>query len=85
MPFERCFIRCVSCLCPSLPAQVVSIDGKTERGSHHGAERAIHLVSAFGSGLDVVPGQVRTVDRSNEINAIPELPDALLLRGHRDD
>jgi predicted transposase YbfD/YdcC len=79
--FERCFIRWVSSLCPSLAAQVVAIDGKTVRGSHHGAERAIHLVSAFGSGLGMVLGQVRTADKSNEITAIPELLDALLLKG----
>ncbi|MFL9933827.1 ISAs1 family transposase [Paraburkholderia sp. RL18-103-BIB-C] len=40
-----------------------------------------HLVSAYGSGLGIVLGQVRTADKSNEITAIPELLDALLLKG----
>jgi len=79
--FERCFIRWASSLCPALAGQVVAIDGQTVRGSHRGAERAIHLVSAYGSGLGMVLGQVRTADKSNEITAIPELLDALLLKG----
>ncbi|MGF6604968.1 putative transposase YbfD/YdcC [Paraburkholderia sp. GAS448] len=59
----------------------MSIAGKTVRGSHQRGERAIHLVSAYGSGLGVVLGQVRTADKSNEITAIPELLDALQLKG----
>jgi predicted transposase YbfD/YdcC len=79
--FEACFIRWMSGLIPSLVDQVVAIDGKTVRGSHQRDQRAIHLVSAYGAGLGVVLGQVRTADRSNEITAIPELIDALLLKG----
>ncbi|CAN7153577.1 ISAs1 family transposase [Caballeronia sp. LjRoot34] len=79
--FEACFIRWMSHLCPALVDQVVAIDGKTVRGSHRAGERAIHLVSAYGCGLGVVLGQVRTADKSNEITAIPELLDALLLKG----
>lgn len=46
-----------------------------------GDQRALHLVSAYGSGLGVVPRQVRKANKSNEITAIPELLDALLLKG----
>jgi predicted transposase YbfD/YdcC len=60
---------------------VVAIDGKTVRGSHRRGQRAIHLVSAYGSGLGVVLGQVRTAEKSNEVTAIPELVDALILKG----
>ncbi|WP_243751420.1 ISAs1 family transposase [Paraburkholderia sp. BL10I2N1] len=88
--FEACFIRRMSRLCPTLTGQVVAIDGKTVRGSHQRGERAIHLVSAYGCGLGVVLGQVRTAEKSNEITAIPglldpprELPSgrALMLKG----
>ncbi|OJA85846.1 ISAs1 family transposase [Burkholderia ubonensis] len=79
--FEACFMRWMSPLLPTLSGQVVAIDGKTVRGSHRNGERAIHLVSAFGSGLGAMLGQVRTADKSNEITAIPELLDALLLKG----
>ncbi|HEX7933507.1 MAG TPA: ISAs1 family transposase [Paraburkholderia sp.] len=79
--FEACFIRWMSHLFPTLTDQAVAIDGKTVRGSHQGGQRAIHLVSAYGSGLGIMLGQVRTADKSNEITAIPELLDALLLKG----
>ena len=48
--FEACFIRWTAQLCPALADQVVAIDGKTVRGSR-GDQRALHLVSAYGSGL----------------------------------
>jgi predicted transposase YbfD/YdcC len=64
-----------------LAGQVVAIDGRTVRGFHQRGGCAIDLVSAYGSGLGMVPGQVRTADKSNEITAIPELLDALLLKG----
>ena len=51
------------------------------RGSHQRGQRAVHLVSAYGAGLGVVLGQVRTADKSDEITAIPELPEALQLKG----
>ncbi|MFD1558849.1 ISAs1 family transposase [Paraburkholderia silviterrae] len=79
--FEACFMRWVAPLCPALHDQVVAIDGKTVRGSHHDGARAIHLVSAYGCGLGVVLGQQRTAGHSNEITAIPALLDALLLKG----
>ncbi len=79
--FEACFIRWTAHLCPALADQVVAIDGKTVRGSHRGEQRALHLVCAYGSGLGMALGQVRTADKSNEITAIPELLDALLLKG----
>jgi hypothetical protein len=79
--FEACFIRWMSGLCPALAGQVVAVDGKTVRGSRQRGERAIHLVSAYGSGLGMALGQVRTAENSNEITAIPELLDALRLKG----
>jgi hypothetical protein len=57
---------------------VVAIDGKTARGAHQRGQRAIHRASAYGRGLAMMFGQVRTADQSNEITAIPELPDALV-------
>ena len=52
---------------------MIAIDGKTLRGSHDGAQSAIHLVSAFASEAGIVLGQVKTSEKSNEITAIPEL------------
>ncbi|KAB0636382.1 ISAs1 family transposase [Burkholderia latens] len=79
--FEACFLHWMSHACPALAGQVVAIDGKTVRRSYRRGERAIHLVSAYSSGLGLVLGQVRTSEKSNEITAIPELLEALLLQG----
>ena len=79
--FEACFVRWMSHPCSALEGHVVAIDGKTARRSRQPGERAIHLVSAYGSGLGVVLGQVHTAEKSNEITAIPALLNALLLKG----
>jgi len=78
--FEACVIRWMSHLFPALAEQVVTIDGKTVRGSHQRGERAIHLVSARRrSGCCTWSGSHSR--ESNEITAIPELVDAPMLTG----
>ena len=79
--FERCFISWMTSVCGALQGLEVAIDGKTLRRSKSRGGKAIHLVSAFAGGLGLTLGQVKTAEKSNEITAIPELLDALLLRG----
>lgn len=79
--FEACFVRWMSTLCPSLDGQHIAIDGKCVRGSHDGSRSAIHLVSAWSSVSGLTLGQIRTADKSNEITAIPQLLDALDVKG----
>lgn len=62
-------------------SRTIAIDGKCLRGSHDGAKRALHLVSAFASEAHLVLGQLKVADKSNEITAIPTLLQALDLRG----
>ena len=58
------------------------MDGKTVRRSHDGDNRtAIHMVSAWATETNLVLGQVKTEEKSNEITAIPELLQALALKG----
>ncbi|HJQ10622.1 MAG TPA: ISAs1 family transposase [Gemmatimonadaceae bacterium] len=59
----------------------VAIDGKTVRGSHDGDASAIHMVSAFATELGLAVGQEKVAEKSNEITAIPELLNALRLKG----
>lgn len=63
--------------------EVVALDGKTARRSHdHAAgQRALHMVSAWATRHQLVLGQVKTADHSNEITAIPELLALLDVRG----
>lgn len=63
--------------------EVIAIDGKTLRSTYDKGRRqgVIHMVSAFSSANQVVFGQVKTSEKSNEITAIPELLELLNVRG----
>ena len=80
--FQSCFIAWVAGL-TGLPAGVIAIDGKTLRRSYQegGAKAPIHMVSAWSSGLNLVLGQIKVAEKSNEITAIPKLLDALTIKG----
>lgn len=79
--FETVFRRWVNSTVTALSGHV-AIDGKTLRGSAAGGEPAVHLVSAFATDLGIALGQEKVVGKSNEITAIPELIEALYLKGH---
>ena len=60
---------------------VVSIDGKTIRGSKGHGHKAYHVVSAFVRENRITLGELKTDEKSNEITAVPELIDMLDLNG----
>jgi predicted transposase YbfD/YdcC len=62
---------------------VIAIDGKTLRRSFDRAsgKSPLHLVSAWAVGGRLVPGQVATEEKSNEIIAVPKLLAMLSLNG----
>jgi hypothetical protein len=62
---------------------VIAIDGKSIRNSHHEGKKstAIHMVSALAVENNLCLGQVATVEKSNEITAIPELLSLLDIEG----
>lgn len=80
--FERCFIdwtRSVAELCEH---EVIAIDGKTMCGARaSGKKSAVHLVSAWASQNNIVLGQVKVDEKSNEITAIPKLLNLLVIKG----
>jgi predicted transposase YbfD/YdcC len=78
--FETVFRRWVGAVVGALDG-ALAIDGKTLRGSVDGAQRAIHRVSAFSSELGRVLGQEKVAGKSHEITAIPELLEALYIKG----
>ena len=59
------------------------MDGKTLRRSFDkaGKKGAIHMVSAWCSAQNLVLGQTKVNEKSNEITAIPELLDLLQIKG----
>lgn len=61
---------------------IVAIDGKTVRGSFDNQieKSAIHIVNAWISTNSLILGQLKTSEKSNEITAIPELLDILLVK-----
>jgi hypothetical protein len=78
--FQRCFLVWVQSLASVLPREVISLDGKQLRRSYHGIEAghaAIHLLSAWATEQQLVLGQLRVDEESNEITAIPALLEAL--------
>lgn len=62
---------------------VVAVDGKTVRGSKQEAsgKGALHLVSAFAHETGLILAQQAVDGKSNEITAIPDLLDMLVLEG----
>lgn len=78
--FETVFRRWVSGVVGALNG-TIAVDGKTVRGSGSGGESAIHMVSAFATDLGIVLGQEKVAKKSNEITAIPELLEALYIKG----
>ncbi len=76
--FERCFIEWVQSITDLSKGQIIAIDGKTIRGAKsHGKKSPIHMVSAWACESNLVLGQIKTAEKSNEITAIPELIDIL--------
>jgi predicted transposase YbfD/YdcC len=80
--FERCFIEWVSELIKVTDVkEIVNIDGKTIRGAkEHGKKSPVHMVSAWAHQNNLVLGQVKVTEKSNEITAIPQLLEVLSLK-----
>jgi predicted transposase YbfD/YdcC len=81
--FEACFEKWVQNLVQSLGLNIVSIDGKSLRGSYdrNSHQNALHFVSAWASEHRLVLAQTKVQDKSNEITAIPALLELIDLGG----
>lgn len=64
-------------------AELIAIDGKTARRSFDSSKDkpAIHMVSAWANRNRLVLGQVKVENKSNEIEAIPQLLDLMEIEG----
>ena len=76
---EKCFKEWVDTLIQDKGLQgVINLDGKTIRGAKkHGIKSSFHMVSAWSCQSNMVLGQLRVNEKSNEITAIPKLIDLL--------
>jgi predicted transposase YbfD/YdcC len=80
---QQCFLNWVQAMFEISDGQLISIDGKTLRGSYERDSKRgmIHMVSAWASQSRIVLGQRKVNEKSNEITAIPELLRVLDLAG----
>lgn len=81
--FSTCFMNWIESLSIDVSKEIIAIDGKTLRGSHNRKknQKALHLVSAWAIESRMMLGQVKTEEKSNEIEAIPRLLKMLDIKG----
>lgn len=81
--FVECFAAWVNSISLTVEGTVIAIDGKKLRRSSDDCfgKTALHLVSAWSTDLHITLGQIKTAEKSNEITAIPELLDMLMIKG----
>ena len=78
--FEKHFRKWVQSIIGKIDCEYVSIDGKTVRQASKMTDNAcIHIVNAWANLNEVTLGQIKTDNKSNEITAIPQLLETLLL------
>jgi hypothetical protein len=79
---EKGFVAWVTSIAQLTTGEVVAIDGKALRGTRQtGKKTLVHMVSAWANSNNLVLGQRKVEDKSNEITAIPKLLQALELTG----
>ena len=79
---QECFLNWIQEVAQITDGRIISIDGKRLCGSGTEGKKAIvHMVSAWCNTNNMVLGQVKTDDKSNEITAIPELLKLLNIKG----
>jgi predicted transposase YbfD/YdcC len=81
--FQLAFYEWVWAVNDIMQGQIINIDGKQLRGSKDKVlgKRAIYMVSAWAEENELVLGQRKVDEKSNEITAIPELLKMLALSG----
>lgn len=80
---QKCFMGWMSAVAKVTEGELLNIDGKTLRGAKEaGNSRSlIHMVSVWSASQNLVLGQTKVSEKSNEITAIPPLLEMLAIRG----
>lgn len=81
--FKEIFVKWAQSLASSTGSRVIAIDGKASRHSFDNKTdtKMLHTVSAYGSQTNLVFGQEKVDEKSNEITAIPKLLDVIDIKG----
>ncbi len=81
--FRKCFIAWVKDLCGEMKGDIVNIDGKALRHSFdtQADKGMIYMVSAWANANNLLLGQIKVEEKSNEITAIPKLLDLINIVG----
>lgn len=81
--FQNFFKEWIADVTRLIDRETVAIDGKTLRRSYDSSsgKKAIHMISAWATDQNIVLGQYKTAEKSNEITAIPMLIKMLDLSG----
>lgn len=79
--FGECFVRWTQSLRQAVTQEIVALDGKALRRALDADQSMKYVVSAWAESNELVLGQWKVADKSNEITAVPELLRALELAG----
>ena len=79
--FLDCFVRWTQSLRQAVAQEIVALDGKALRRALDQGESVKYIVSAWAESNNLVLGQLKVADKSNEITAVPELLRVLELSG----
>jgi predicted transposase YbfD/YdcC len=79
--FLECFLRWTQSLRQAVAQEIVALDGKALRRALKRDESPKYVVSAWAESNNLVLGQLKVDEKSNEITAVPELLRVLELAG----
>ena len=79
--FLDCFLQWTQSLREAVAQEIVALDGKALRRALNKDQSVKYVVSAWAENNNLVLGQVKVADKSNEITALPRLLRVLELSG----
>ena len=79
--FLDCFLRWTQSLRQAVAQEIVALDGKALRRALNKDQSIKYVVSAWAESNNLVLGQLKVTDKSNEITALPRLLRVLELSG----